>query len=106
LKKILILICLIGLILPTMALGDGKDDFSANCNKCHGGNAKTNIRRALLLKIDPKKLYLNASEMNPEAMGTIIEKGKNQMPGFELQLTKEKISALVDYVMSLRKNNK
>jgi mono/diheme cytochrome c family protein len=102
-RKILILTCLIGLVLPTIALGDGKGDFTTQCSKCHGGNAKTNTRRALMLKIDPKKLYLKASEMNREAMGTIIEKGKNQTPGFEKQLTKEQIAAIVDYVMNLRK---
>jgi mono/diheme cytochrome c family protein len=102
-NKMLILFCLIGLVLPTMALADGKSDFNANCIQCHGGNAKTNVRRALLLKIDPKKLYLQASEMNKEEMVAITEKGKNQMPGFENQLTKEQITAIVDYVMNLKK---
>lgn len=90
---------------PTVSMGIGKADFTANCAKCHGGNAKTNARRALLLKIDPKKLYLNASEMNKEEMVAIIEKGKNQMPGFEKQLTKEQITAIVDYVMDLKKKD-
>ncbi len=102
-KKILILISLIVFVFPALALGDGKDDFIANCNLCHGGNAKTNARRALMLKIDPKKLYLPASEMNREEMVAVIEKGKNQMPGYEKQLTEEQIAALVDYVMNLRK---
>jgi mono/diheme cytochrome c family protein len=102
-NKMLILFWLIGFVLPTAALADGKADFTANCTKCHGGNAKTNTRRALLLKIDPKKLYLQASEMNKEEMVAIIEKGKNQMPGFEIQLTKEQITAIVDYVMNLKK---
>jgi thiosulfate dehydrogenase len=100
-KKMLILISLI--VFPALALADGKTDFNANCSKCHGGNAKTNTKRALMLKIDPKKLYLQASEMNPEEMVAVIEKGKNQMPGFEKKLTKEKIATLVDYVLSLRK---
>lgn len=102
-KKILILIFFLGFVFTTMALADGRNDFNANCTKCHGGNAKTNARRALLLKIDPKKLYLQASEMNNEEMVAIIEKGKNQMPGFEKQLTKEQITAIVDYVMNLKK---
>ena len=101
-KKILILISLI--VFPSLALADVKTDFNVNCSKCHGGNAKTNTKRALMLKIDPKKLYLQASEMNPEEVMAVIEKGKNQMPGFEKKLSKEKIEALVDYVMSLRKN--
>jgi mono/diheme cytochrome c family protein len=102
-KKILILTCLFGFVLPTMALGDGKNDFNAHCSQCHGGNAKTNARRALLLKIDPKKLYLKASEMNQTEMVEITEKGRNQMPGFEKQLTKEQIAAIVEYVMTLKK---
>jgi mono/diheme cytochrome c family protein len=102
-KKRLISFCLVGLVLPTMALADVKADYNANCLKCHGGNAKTNVRRALMLKVSPQKLYLSASEMNREEMIAIIEKGKDPMPGFEDKLGKEQITAIVDYVLSLRK---
>jgi mono/diheme cytochrome c family protein len=102
-KKILIPFLLFVFIVPTTALAGGQDDFKANCTECHGGSAKTNLRRANMLKIDPKKLYLPASEMNKDEMITIIDKGKDQMPSFGKKLTKEQIMDLVNYVLSLKK---
>ncbi|MGC1402197.1 MAG: c-type cytochrome [Thermodesulfobacteriota bacterium] len=101
-KKMLILMCLIGLALPTMALADVMADYEANCLKCHSLDAKTNVRWALRLKIDPKKIYLPSSQMNKDMMITIIEKGKGRMPSFEKKLSKEQITDIVDYVLSLR----
>ena len=102
-NKMLILMCLIGLALPTLALADVMADYEANCLKCHSLDAKTNVRWARRLKIDPKKIYLPASQMNKGMMSTIIEKGKNRMPSFEKKLSKEQITAIVDYVLSLGK---
>jgi mono/diheme cytochrome c family protein len=92
----------ITLALPGMALGDAVSDFKTHCTQCHGGNGKTNLRRALMLKIDPQKLYLPASEMNKEQMAAVIEKGRNKMPGFGDKLNAEQIKALVDYVWGLK----
>jgi mono/diheme cytochrome c family protein len=102
-KKMLILICLIGLAIPTLASADVMADYDANCIKCHSLDAKTNVRWAMRLKIDPQKIYLPASQMNKDAMITIIEKGKGRMPSFEKKLSKEQITAIADYVLSLRK---
>jgi mono/diheme cytochrome c family protein len=88
--------------VPTMALADGQADFKTNCIACHGGSGKTNLRRANILKIDPRKLYLQASEMNKDEMIAIIEKGKDKMPGFAKKLTKTQITDIVDYVLSLK----
>ena len=99
-KKILIPLVLLVFTAPTLALADARSDYYAECIKCHRGSAKTNIRRAKLLKIDPGKLYLKNSKMNKEEMIAIIEKGKDQMPGFENKLTKEQITAIVDFLLS------
>jgi cytochrome c6 len=102
-KKLLIPFLLLGVAAPTMALADGQKDFSTHCITCHGGNAKTNIRRASMLKIDPTKLYLEASQMSKEEMIAIIEKGKDKMPGFEKKLSQEQITAIVEYVRRAKK---
>ena len=39
-----------------------------------------------------------ASKMSKEDMITIIEKGRDKMPGFEKELTKEQIAGIVDYL--------
>ena len=54
-------------------------------------------KTAKVLKVDPGKLALRASKMNREEMIAIIEKGRDKMPGFEKELTKEQITDIVDY---------
>ncbi len=102
-KKLLISLVLIVFAMPMIALADGKADYTAKCTSCHGGDAKTNTRRANMLKIDPTKLYLPASQMSKPEMIATIEKGKDKMPSFEKVLTKDQIIAIVDYVKSLSK---
>ncbi len=102
-KKLLISLVLIVFAMPTLALADGKADYNAKCTACHGGDAKTNTRRAKMLNIDPTKLYLSASKMNKDEMIAIIGKGKGKMPSFEDKLTKDQIIAIVDYVKGLSK---
>ena len=101
--KLLISLVLIVFAAPSIVLADGKADYTANCITCHGGDAKTNTRRAKMLNIDPTKLYLSASKMNTDEMIAMIEKGKDKMPGFETNLTKDQIIAIVDYVKGLSK---
>lgn len=103
-KNLFISLIIIMFAAPIVALADGLTDFNTKCAACHGGNAKTNARRAIMLKIDPKKLYLSKSEMNRDEMIGIIEKGKDKMPSFEKSLTMEQITAIVDYVLSLSTN--
>ncbi len=98
-----VIVALFLFALPALALADGKSDFDAKCARCHTGDARTVTKRANILKIDPKKLALQASDMNEAEMIAIVEKGKNQMPGFENELTKEQIQAVVDYVRSQKK---
>lgn len=102
-KKVLIPFLFFVFTLPTLALADGQTDFNNYCQKCHGGSGKTNQKRANILKIDPRKLYLPASEMNKEEMIAIVEKGKDKMPAFVKKLTKGQITDIVDYVLSLKK---
>ncbi len=102
-RKVFVCFVIVLFVTPVVAFADGKADFNANCARCHGGDARTITKRANLLKIDPKKLALQASEMNDAEMIATIEKGRNQMPGFEKELTKEQIKAIVDYIRTLKK---
>jgi cytochrome c5 len=102
-KKLFILLVFIISSTPFIAFADGKTDFNANCVMCHGGDARTNAKRAIMLKIDPKKLYLNASEMNKAEMIAITKTGKDKMPAFENKLTEDQIKGVVDYIKGLSK---
>ena len=94
---------LTALAIPSVVLADVSIDYKTKCAACHGAKANLLPKTARLLKVDPKKLALKASEMSKDEMITIIETGKDKMPGFEKELTKEQITALVDYLMGLRK---
>jgi mono/diheme cytochrome c family protein len=103
-KKILISLVVAAFVAPAMALADGRADFNGKCAPCHGANANLLPKTARLLKVPPKKLALKASEMNRQEMMAITEKGKNKMPAFEKELTKDQIAAIVDYILSVKKS--
>jgi mono/diheme cytochrome c family protein len=100
-NRLWIILILIAFATPTITFADGKPDYDAKCTLCHGGDARTNTKRAKMLNVDPTKLYLPASPMSKAEMIVIIEKGRNKMPSFENQLTKDQIIAIVDYIKSL-----
>jgi mono/diheme cytochrome c family protein len=102
-KKLLTSCILIVFAMPTLALADGRSDFNAKCASCHGANANLLPKTARLLKVNPKKLALKASELSRDQMIAITEKGKDKMPSFEKELTKEQIMAIVDFVIGARK---
>ncbi len=103
-KKILITLVLVMFALPSVAFADASIDYKSKCAACHGAKANLLPKTARLLKVDPKRLALKMSTLNKDEMITIIEKGRDKMPEFEKELTKEQIAALADYLISLRKN--
>jgi mono/diheme cytochrome c family protein len=100
-KKIVIAIVLTVLAAPVIALADGRSDYKAKCAGCHGANGMVNPKKAKALQADFKKLTLTSSKMNKTDMIAIVEKGKDKMPGFEKELTKEQMAAIVDYITGL-----
>jgi mono/diheme cytochrome c family protein len=102
-KKMLTLCILVLFAAPAMALADGGADYKSKCAACHGANANLLPKTARLLKADPRKLALKASEMSRDDMIAITEVGKDKMPGFAKELSKDQITAVIDYVMSLKK---
>jgi cytochrome c6 len=102
-KKFLILLVSGVLLAPCIVLADGKTDFNANCVMCHGGDARTNAKRATMLKVEPQRLYLQASSMSKAEMIGVTKAGKNKMPAFESKLSEEQIKGIIDYIKSLSK---
>jgi len=102
-RKILTLSVLIAFAIPAMTLADGGIDYKSKCAACHGVKANLLPKTARILKVDPRKLALKASKMSRDEMIAITEKGKEKMPGFAKELTKDQITAVVDYVLSLNK---
>jgi mono/diheme cytochrome c family protein len=92
--------------IPSIVLADASIDYKTKCAACHGARANLLPKTARLLKVDPKKLALKASTMNKEEMIAIIEMGKEKMPGFEKELTKEQITDIVDFLIAIRNKEK
>ena len=88
-KKLLITMVLVLFTVPTVALADGKTDYKIKCASCHGANANLLPKMARLLKVDPKKLALKASQLNKEEMIAVVEKGRDKMPSFVKDLAKQ-----------------
>ena len=115
-KKLLVLLVIMVLSTPAAALADtkiddnaksdrnAKIDFNAKCAKCHRAN-KNLPKQAKFLEVDPAKLALRTSKMNRDEMIAIIEKGRDKMPAFEKELTKEQIVDIVDYITFLKKRS-
>lgn len=113
-KKLLVLLLITALAAPVAALADAKGDndtkrgssakidFNGKCAKCHRATkALPNVAKSL--GVDPRKLTLRTSKMNRDEMIAIIEKGRDKMPGFEKELTKEQIADIVDYIVFMKK---
>jgi mono/diheme cytochrome c family protein len=88
--------------VPTVVLADGASDFKTKCAACHGAGGNLLPKTARLLKADPKKLALKASQMNRDEMIAITEKGRDKMPAFEKELTQEQIADIADYIIAIK----
>lgn len=90
---------------PSSALANPGVDFNAKCATCHRANANL-LKKAKSLKVDPRKLTLRTSRMTRDGMIAITEKGKDKMPAFEGELTRQQIEDIVDYVIALKNRKK
>lgn len=104
-KTLFISLVLFALAAPTVGLADAKIDFNGKCAKCHRAT-KSLPKTAKLLEVDPGKLALRNSQMNRDEMIAITEKGRDKMPAFEKELTKEQIADIVDYIIFLKNRKK
>jgi mono/diheme cytochrome c family protein len=103
-KSLLLLFVLSVFASTALAGTSGKSDYKAYCAGCHGANGNVQTEKARALKMDVEKLSLTSSTKSKVQMITIIETGKGDMPDFKKQLTRERISAIADYVLAFKKN--
>jgi cytochrome c6 len=86
----------------TFAADASADLYKSKCAACHGAEGKGDTAVGKTMKV--KDLALDEVQKQSDAdLATIIEKGKNPMPGYEGKLTKEQIDGLVKYIRSLKK---
>jgi cytochrome c6 len=90
-----ILIALLWSISAIAQLKTGKVVFEAKCVRCHGQNGTKGRFGAA---------NLQASRMQDAKIVQIISAGKNWMPAWEKKLQPAEISAVADYVKTLRKS--
>ena len=73
----------------------GQSLYENDCTNCHGSDGK-------LCALGAKDL--SASSLSKEQMADIITNGKSTMTPFGNMLNKEEVSAVADYVLTLKKN--
>ena len=98
---IAILIAIVALS-TSVARADGKADFTAKCQMCHGadGAGKTPMGS----KLNIADLRSDAIQSKPAAeLEKTVSAGKNKMQGYEGKLTKQQIADVVAYVKTLKK---
>ena len=73
----------------------GQSLYETNCTSCHGEDGKLCVLGAKDLSV---------SSFSKEQMMDIITNGKSTMTPFGNMLNKEEVSAVADYVLTLKKN--
>ena len=96
---------LTGFVLMTamgaFAQKDAKATYGSKCAICHGPDGAAKTARGKKLKI--KSAQEMAAKMSAADMAKIVSDGKGDMPGFSKELSKEDITAIVDYYRGLGK---
>ncbi len=86
----------------TAARADGKADFTAKCQMCHGADGAGKTPMGAKLNITDLRSDAVQAKSAPELEKTVAA-GKNKMQGYEGKLTKQQISDVVAYVKTLKK---
>jgi cytochrome c6 len=101
-KAHVILLIAIVALSASVARADGKADFTAKCQMCHGadGAGKTPMGA----KLNIADLRSDAVQAKPAAeLEKTVSAGKNKMQGYDGKLTKQQIADVVGYVKTLKK---
>ncbi len=78
------------------AVAHGKALYGQYCTSCHGENGDKGLSGAKNLRI---------SLQSPEEIKTLLSKGKNAMPSYKNILNDQETSALVQYLLTMRKGD-
>lgn len=85
---------------------DGKALYTKSCQTCHAVDGKGNTKLAAGMKIDPALLNLIDDETTKKTdadLMKVIQNGNGKMKGFKDKLSQEEVTALVKYILSLKK---
>ena len=107
-KKILLIISVLGATAILSQAADGKTLYAENCAKCHGASGKGDTRMGQKLGVqDYTSAKVQASFTDEQAAKDIKEgvtkDGKRKMKAFGDKLSDEQIKDLVAYIRSLKK---
>jgi cytochrome c oxidase cbb3-type subunit 3 len=86
----------------------GRETFAQRCALCHGVNGEGAGRMARVIK-DPPPFDLTKSVMPEDYLRLIINKGGEsiarspQMPPWIDQLSQQEVTAVINYIIQLRK---
>jgi len=75
-------------------LSAGQAIFEQKCTACHGSNGTSGIGNAA---------NLQTSKLDSSTVLKVITEGRAGMPSFATQLTKNELTTLSSYVLSMRK---
>jgi cytochrome c6 len=73
---------------------NGKQLYDKKCKKCHGADGTKGAFKAT---------NLQASMIEKNIIFAVLTTGRNKMPSFSKSLDPNEMTAVADYVMSLRK---
>lgn len=97
---VLVSVCLCG--APMLADTPGEALYKAKCATCHGAGGKGETPVGKMYKLRD----LGSADVQKQSdaeLTSIIEKGKNKMPGYGRSLKEEQIKDLVAYVRAFAK---
>lgn len=92
----------VALLLSTPTFADsGADVYKMRCSACHGANGagQTMIGKNLKLRSLAAPEVQNQSDAQ---LAAIVSQGKNRMPSYARNLSKEQIAAVVKYIRLLK----
>ena len=98
---VIVLIAVVALS-ASVARADGKADYTAKCQMCHGADGSGKTPMGTKLNVADLRSDAIQAKSNAELEKTIAA-GKNKMQGYEGKLTKEQIAGVVAYVKTLKK---
>ena len=102
-RKIPVLVLIVMVALSaTVARADGKADYTAKCQMCHGADGSGKTPMGAKLNIADLRSDAVQAKTAPE-LEKVVSAGKNKMQGYEGKLTKQQIADVVAYVKTLKK---
>lgn len=87
---------------------NGHKIFSANCEICHGKDAKGKAVMAMVFRVKPEAMNLVAAAQSQKDadLAKVIASGRGKMPAFKGKLKDAEIASVLAYIRSLAPKKK